>query len=138
MKPEVLALFDEKMKKEAAERFSLEPTSLKMLNGFENVVMEASRNGTPYILRISHGSHRTADQIHAELHSHSSWSDGKLSILEMAQAGRQRGLKVLAITWQTESLGFSRLALIREDVMNVIDVFIEAYLSENPRKKMAE
>jgi Ser/Thr protein kinase RdoA (MazF antagonist) len=67
MKPEVLALFDEKLKHEAAARFSLEPESLKMLDGFENVVLEASRNGTPYILRISHGSHRTVDQIHAEL-----------------------------------------------------------------------
>jgi hypothetical protein len=44
---------------------------------------------------------------------------------------RDPALKALAITWQTESVGFRRLALIREDVMNVIDVFIEPYLSEN-------
>jgi hypothetical protein len=38
----------------------------------------------------------------------------------------------LAITWQTESVGLKRLALIREDFENVVNVFIEAYLSENP------
>jgi hypothetical protein len=39
---------------------------------------------------------------------------------------------IFAITWQTESLGMRRLALIREDFENVVNVFIEAYLSENP------
>jgi hypothetical protein len=37
-----------------------------------------------------------------------------------------------AITWQTESVGFRRLALIREDIEKVVNVFSEAYLSENP------
>jgi hypothetical protein len=37
-----------------------------------------------------------------------------------------------AITWQTETLGLRRVALIREDIENVVNVFIEAYLSENP------
>ncbi|MBW2429805.1 MAG: hypothetical protein JRF56_12650, partial [Deltaproteobacteria bacterium] len=39
---------------------------------------------------------------------------------------------IFAITWQTESVGMRRLALIREDFENVVNVFIEAYLSENP------
>jgi len=39
---------------------------------------------------------------------------------------------VYAITWQTESVGFRRLAHIREDFESVVNVFIEAYLSENP------
>jgi len=51
---------------------------------------------------------------------------------------RDPALKALSITWQTESLGFRRLTLIREDVMNVIDVFIEAYLSENRQSKTNE
>ena len=41
----------------------------------------------------------------AELHAHSTWSDGKLSIREMANAARQRGLKVLAITDHSGGLG---------------------------------
>ena len=40
-----------------------------------------------------------------------------------------------AITWQTESMGMRRLAVIREDVDNMVDVFIEAFLSENPNLK---
>lgn len=43
--------------------------------------------------------------IIAELHTHSTWSDGKVSILEMAQAAIERGYKVLAITDHSQSLG---------------------------------
>ncbi|MEN4011511.1 MAG: DNA polymerase/3'-5' exonuclease PolX [Chloroflexota bacterium] len=46
----------------------------------------------------------TAD-LKAELHSHSTWSDGVLSIAEMARAARSRGLQMLAITDHTQSLG---------------------------------
>jgi hypothetical protein len=44
---------------------------------------------------------------------------------------RDPELKAQSITWQTESVGFKRLILIREEVMTLVDVFIEAYLSEN-------
>jgi len=57
----------------------------------------------------------------------------RLNFRQIVFIPRNPDLKSLAITWQTESVGFSRLSLIREHVMNVIDVFIEAYLSENPR-----
>jgi DNA polymerase (family X) len=43
--------------------------------------------------------------IRAELHSHSEWSDGRLSILEMAHAALGRGRRVLAITDHSGSLG---------------------------------
>jgi DNA polymerase (family 10) len=43
--------------------------------------------------------------IQSELHCHSTWSDGKLSIRQMAEAARERGLKVLAITDHSASLG---------------------------------
>jgi DNA polymerase (family 10) len=43
--------------------------------------------------------------IKSELHSHSTWSDGKLTIREMAEAARTRGYKLLAITDHTNSLG---------------------------------
>ncbi|MFN7035335.1 MAG: PHP domain-containing protein, partial [Bellilinea sp.] len=56
--------------------------------------------------------HRLPDLINpsdliAELHSHSTWSDGALSIHEMAKAAKARGLKVLAITDHTHSLGIA-------------------------------
>ena len=43
--------------------------------------------------------------LRAELHSHSTWSDGTLTIRQMAEAARSRGLKVLAITDHSGSLG---------------------------------
>jgi len=43
--------------------------------------------------------------IRAALHAHSTWSDGKLSIKEMALAARERGMRVLAITDHSGSLG---------------------------------
>ena len=59
----------------------------------------------------------------------------RLNFRQMVLFPRDPALKALAITWQTESVGFRRLTLIREDLMNVIDVFIEAYLSENHHSK---
>ncbi len=49
----------------------------------------------------------TAD-LRAELHSHSTWSDGLLSIEEMALAAIQRGHKVLAVTDHSSYLGITR------------------------------
>ena len=43
--------------------------------------------------------------VRAELHVHSTWSDGKLSIEQMAEEAKKRGMKVLAITDHTASLG---------------------------------
>ncbi len=43
--------------------------------------------------------------ILSELHSHTTWSDGKLDIRDMAEAAIQRGLKVLAITDHSGGLG---------------------------------
>jgi len=46
--------------------------------------------------------------ILSELHTHSTWSDGKVSIKEMAIAAKQRGYKVLAITDHSPSLGITQ------------------------------
>lgn len=43
--------------------------------------------------------------LQAELHSHSTWSDGRLSIRQMAEAALARGYKLLAITDHSASLG---------------------------------
>lgn len=45
--------------------------------------------------------------LRSELHSHSTWSDGALSILAMAQAAQARGLQVLAVTDHSFSLGIT-------------------------------
>lgn len=49
----------------------------------------------------------TAGDIRAELHAHTTWSDGKLTIRQLAEAAMQRGLKVLAITDHSGSLGIA-------------------------------
>ena len=43
--------------------------------------------------------------IKADLQVHSNWSDGKLTMLEMAQAAAKRGIKVIAFTDHSVSLG---------------------------------
>jgi hypothetical protein len=56
----------------------------------------------------------------------------RLNLRQPVSIQRNPDVTVYAITWQAESVGFRRLALIREDFENVVNVFIEAYLSENP------
>lgn len=43
--------------------------------------------------------------LRADLQMHSKWSDGKLTMLEMAHAAAQRGMKVIAFTDHSVSLG---------------------------------
>jgi len=45
------------------------------------------------------------EDIRADLQVHSTWSDGKLSMLEMAKAEARRGMKVVAFTDHSVSLG---------------------------------
>ena len=46
--------------------------------------------------------------IKADLQTHSTWSDGKLSMLEMARAAAKRGIKVIAFTDHSVSLGVTQ------------------------------
>jgi DNA polymerase (family 10) len=46
--------------------------------------------------------------IIADLHVHTNWSDGQLSVLEMAKAAARRGLKVVAIADHSAGLGVTR------------------------------
>jgi DNA polymerase (family X) len=103
--------------------FSLSEYSLQRKDGSE-VTCEHEEDvyktlGLPWIppeLREDHGEVQAAiknelpqlielKDIRSELHSHSTWSDGKLSIQEMAQAAKMRGYKLLAITDHTNGLG---------------------------------
>jgi DNA polymerase (family 10) len=60
--------------------------------------IDAARNGQlPRLIETS--------DIRADLHTHTTWSDGRLSVLDMAKAARGRGLKTLAITDHSASLG---------------------------------
>lgn len=45
------------------------------------------------------------EEIRGDLQMHTTWSDGKLSVLEMARAAQARGLEYIAITDHSYSLG---------------------------------
>lgn len=45
----------------------------------------------------------TVEDIVADLHMHTTYSDGKLSIMEMANAAKQRGMKYICITDHSQS-----------------------------------
>ncbi len=60
-------------------------------------IQAAKEGNLPDLIEVKH--------IRAELHCHSKWSDGKASIMEMAQAAISRGYKTLAITDHSISLG---------------------------------
>jgi DNA polymerase (family X) len=103
--------------------FSLSEHSLKREDGSEvfcaNEEEVYKTLGLPFIppeLREDRGEIQAAisgklptlieiNDIKSELHTHSTWSDGKLSIQEMASAAQKRGYRILAITDHTNSLG---------------------------------
>lgn len=57
----------------------------------------------------------------------------RLNLRQLVALKRDPSAKAFSITWQAESVGMRRLTYIREDVKNLVDVFIEAYTSENPK-----
>lgn len=67
MEAAVAEIFGEHIIDEAARRFGLKSGSQRKLGDFENYVFEMERNGTMYILRLTHSSHRAEEDIVAEL-----------------------------------------------------------------------
>lgn len=63
--------------------------------------------------------------IIADLHMHSTWSDGKMTILEMAQAAKAQGMQYIAITDHSVSLGIAN-GLSVERVLAQADEIREA------------
>ncbi len=47
------------------------------------------------------------DDIISDLHMHTTWSDGKMSILDMAQAAQARGMQYIVITDHSSGLGIA-------------------------------
>ena len=77
----------------------------------------AQRGEVPALIEIG--------DIHADLHMHTTWSDGKLSVREMAWIARERGLSYIVITDHSQSLGVAnglsveRLRAQREEIRAV-------------------
>lgn len=62
--------------------------------------IEAAQQGKlPDVIKI--------EQIVSDLHMHTTWSDGKLSVLEMAKAAQARGYRYICITDHSVSLGIA-------------------------------
>jgi DNA polymerase (family 10) len=62
--------------------------------------IEAAQKGQlPDVVRI--------EQIVSDLHMHTTWSDGKMSVLGMAQAAQARGLRYIVISDHSQSLGIA-------------------------------
>ncbi|AZU62309.1 phosphotransferase enzyme family protein [Neobacillus mesonae] len=67
MEESVSRLFTEDLLKKALSLFDASEKEPKKLGDFENYVFEVDRNGTPFVLRLTHSSHRSKDQIESEL-----------------------------------------------------------------------
>jgi DNA polymerase (family X) len=75
-------------------------------------VQAAKAGKLPHLIEVA--------DIHADLQMHSTWSDGKLSILEMARAAQKRGMQVIAFTDHSVSLGVANgLSLARHKEQQV-------------------
>ncbi len=75
-------------------------------------VQAAKAGKLPHLIEVT--------DIHADLQMHSTWSDGKLSILEMARAAQRRGMQVIAFTDHSVSLGVANgLSLARHKEQQV-------------------
>ncbi|MBZ0317375.1 MAG: DNA polymerase/3'-5' exonuclease PolX [Anaerolineae bacterium] len=106
---------------------SLNETAFSNAETNEEVVLCATEEevyktlGLPYVppeLREDRGEVEAAQagnlthlielaDIRGDLHIHTTWSDGHLSIREMAEAARQRGLSHIVITDHSRSLGIA-------------------------------
>ncbi|MGM0846289.1 MAG: phosphotransferase enzyme family protein [Bacillota bacterium] len=60
-------LFNEEILLKAADFYGADVTNAKQLGDFENYVYEVHRHGSPYILRLTHSSHRSKEEVEAEL-----------------------------------------------------------------------
>ena len=55
----------------------------------------------------------------------------RLNLRQLVSLWRNPSAEAFVIPWQTESVGIRRLSLIGERIKSLVDVFIEAYTSEN-------
>jgi Ser/Thr protein kinase RdoA (MazF antagonist) len=67
MLEETKAIYNEELKTEAAQRFGIDPSSLSVLEGFENFVYQFEFKGEPRILRVTHSLHRPVEHIQGEV-----------------------------------------------------------------------
>ncbi|HWO96770.1 MAG TPA: phosphotransferase [Bacillus sp. (in: firmicutes)] len=67
MEQEIEKLFSRQLLHQAALLFDADDKTLKLLGDFESYVYEVTKGGIPYVLRLTHSSHRSYEQVEAEL-----------------------------------------------------------------------
>jgi DNA polymerase (family 10) len=67
----------------------------------------AQRSALPHLVQL--------EDIVADLQMHTTWSDGKLSVLEMGLAAKERGLRYIAITDHSAGLGIANGLTVERD-----------------------
>lgn len=67
MESHIRLLFNQDVLKEAGKKFGVKLEELYEVGGFENFIYGYKKGGDEFILRISHSSHRTFDQLLSEL-----------------------------------------------------------------------
>jgi Ser/Thr protein kinase RdoA (MazF antagonist) len=67
MEKSVESMFSDAVLREAEQHFDLKENQCHKIGDFENYVFQVIKNEEPYILRLTHSSHRTEDQVLAEL-----------------------------------------------------------------------
>ncbi|WP_157950981.1 phosphotransferase enzyme family protein [Peribacillus acanthi] len=67
MEQVVERIFNESIISQGAELFLIENNSLSKIGDFENYIFSGLRNGTPVVLRFTHSSHRSHEQVKAEI-----------------------------------------------------------------------
>ena len=93
-RPEILCATEE-----AAYQTLGLPYILPTLREDRGEIEAALAGALPDVIRV--------EQIAGDLHTHTTWSDGKLSVLEMATAAKERGYQYIAITDHSASLGIA-------------------------------
>ncbi|MBS8263235.1 hypothetical protein DYI25_02145 [Mesobacillus boroniphilus] len=106
MEKAVETLLTQELLDEFLERFSLE-REVKKLGDFENYVFETSKNGQPYILRLTHSSHRNKEEILSELDWMRHLNKKGLSVPEVFSS--ESGLFVEEIPASDESMFYGCL-----------------------------
>lgn len=97
MEEAVANLMNEDILKKAGRLFSCENKPYKLLGDFENYVYEVECHGQPFILRLTHSSHRTTEMVEAELHWLSHLAEHQVSVARPVRSHKNRLVEVIPV-----------------------------------------
>lgn len=67
MLPHIQRLYTDNIFTELIKRYGVTNEDVRFLGGFDSYVYEFTKNNAPFILKISHSTRRTANEIHGEM-----------------------------------------------------------------------